>query len=953
VLSPHGDPGAPLVGRDRQAQVLRDLVASARDGRGGSVIVSGEAGIGKSRLVADVTRHAAAHGVTVLEGRCVALGDDPMRHAALVELLRDSRRSDGPAAQRADLADVTTERLLEQLLVVVDQGRPGSPVLIVVEDLHWADRATCEVLMVLARSTTQRAACLVLTCRTDELPRGHHVRLLLAELEQARIAAGVRLPRLGPADVATLIGLLGGAADDGVAARVQRLSAGNPLLVRELCAAWRAAGTDAVPEDLPLLGLLLVRVDRLSPAARAVADVVAVAGAAVDALTLDGVLAELAVGDEVALREALDRHVLVRRADHVEFHHVLVADAVRAQLLPAERRRFHRAWAEALRATAPIGVLAHHWAEAGAAREALTASISAGDLATADLAPTEAVRHYRRALELWAVVDDPVAVAGCSFVDLSRKAADSLHRNGDRRGAVAVLDAAKQSLDPGDAVTASVLAERTGWYLLRLGHTAAAHDAYAEAVALLPDDAPPSVRGTVLAGSVRSAERRHDARAGIELAGAAVTAVSSLPLRDRRHAHYMLARALVVAGEDGAAHDHLVVAAQAAEEALDPITHAVAILDRADLLAGTTGFDAVIEDADASAVRLRNRGRRDPNATLVLGVAASLDARCGRIAVARRRLGQIFDEARTPMTLAYAHALAGWCDLEDLATRSAFEHLEMARFLATSLRQWRLGATLSIARAEWARLWGALDQAKEAIDDGLRAIETTGDDELRGHLALLGLRVLRARAAGADRRTPASLEALDRDRALYTDIAEEVVSPWRHRHRFDSIAAELEAHRHTDPTAGAAAWLEAATQWDVAAWPRQARLAELDAASLLIAAGDRAGASGLLDAVVARAEAIESRALVEQARLVAERAGFVRRVPAATSPPANHAEPLDRLTRRERTVLDLVSNGATNREIGAALFISDKTASVHVSRILTKLGVSTRGEAGVIARRHR
>ena len=449
VPSPLGDPGAPLVGRDRQARVLRDLVSSAREGRGGSAVVGGEAGIGKSRLVADVMRHAVADGMTVLEGRCIALGDEPMRHAALVDLLRDPRRPGGSAAERTGLADVTTERLLEELLAVVEQAHAGSPLLVVVEDLHWADRATCEVLMVLGRHVVSRPVGLVLTCRTDELPRGHHVRLLLAELEQAGVSVDVTLPRLDPADVATLIGVLGGTADDTAAARVYQLSAGNPLLVRELCAAWRADGGAAVPDELPLLRLLLVRVDRLSPPARAVADVVAVAGAAVDALTLDGVLAALGDGRPGA---PCARHSTATSScaagDHVEFHHVLVADAVRAQLLPGERQHIHRAWAEALRATAPIGVLAHHWAEGGVSREALSASVSAGDLATADLAPVEATRHYRRALDLWSVVEDPARVAGCSFVELSRKAAESLHRNGDRREAVAVLDVARRSLSP-------------------------------------------------------------------------------------------------------------------------------------------------------------------------------------------------------------------------------------------------------------------------------------------------------------------------------------------------------------------------------------------------------------------------------------------------------------------------------------------------------------------------
>ena len=299
-----------------------------------------------------------------------------------------------------------------------------------------------------------------------------------------------------------------------------------------------------------MLDVLLARAERLSPAGRQVAAALATAGRPVDA----GLLGDLSdAGDDVSpgLREALDHHLLVREGDVVEFHHVLVAEAVGRKLLPTERRALHRRWAEVLRASAPAGVLAHHWAEAGEPRRALSASITAGDLAAADLAAHDAFGHYRRALQLWEQVEDPERAAGCSFVELSRRTAEVANRSGHRDVAVAIIDEARRTVDAGDdPTTASVLAERRAWYLLRLGRSHEADDAYAAAVELLPDDAPPAVRAAVLAGSVRAAEQRHDAGAALVRARAAMDAAITAP-QVQVHAHYMLARALLVAQDWG------------------------------------------------------------------------------------------------------------------------------------------------------------------------------------------------------------------------------------------------------------------------------------------------------------------------------------------------------------------------------------------------------------------
>ena len=597
-------------------------------GRGGALAIVGEAGIGKSRLVRDVTSGAGA----VHEGRCIALGGEPLRHAALVDMLRNAGPPEGT------LAGATTEQLLERMLGLADVGTEELPIILVVEDVHWADRATCEVLMVLARHAASRPSTLLMTCRDDELPLGHYVRLLLAELGQAELVTTVQLRRLGAADVAQLIEHLTGPVDDVTAAAIFHRSAGNPLLVRELCAGdfgrrGPGAPNDVPMLDVPMLDVLLARAERLSPAGRQVAAALATAGRPVDAAVLAEHLSE--VGDDVVaagLREALDHHLLVRQGDVVEFHHVLVSEAVARKLLPTERRALHRRWAEVLRTRAPAGVLAHHWAEAGEPRRALSASITAGDLAAADLAAHDAFGHYRRALQLWDEVEEPDRAAGCSFIELSRRTAEVANRSGNRDVAVDVIDAARRTIDAADdPTTASVLAERRAWYLLRLGRSEEADRAYTEAVELLPDDAPPAVRAAVLAGTVRAAEQRLDADAALARAQAAMDAAVTAP-QVQVHAHYMLARALLVAQDWGGAEREFVAAVASAEEHLEPVTGAVALADLCELLAPQGRLAEALAVAIDSAARLRAAGWVDPNATLVDGVAASMELRRGDVA---------------------------------------------------------------------------------------------------------------------------------------------------------------------------------------------------------------------------------------------------------------------------------------------------------------------------------
>jgi predicted ATPase/DNA-binding CsgD family transcriptional regulator len=1008
--------GPSLIGRARELGALRDRLDRAANGRGSAVLVTGEAGIGKSRLTRELAADARDRGWAIAEGRCVAVGGEPMRRAALLDLLRT------PGSPQTT-SGASTEELLERVLALVDTASSPTPLLVIVEDLHWADRATCEVLMVLARHVAERPSCLVLTSRDDELPRGHHVRGFLAELRRAQLVSAVALPRLGAADVATLIQHLVGPVDPAKASAVFDRSDGNPLLVEELCVAGIGAG--AGPGGGPGSGsggpggglsggstgldledrfvdVLLARTDRLSDAATSIAAAVAAAGRYVDETVLAEVVDTSAERFAAGLREALDHHLLVRCGGAVGFRHVLVGEAVHGQLLRAERATLHARWAAVLsRRDEDPAVLAHHWAEADDPERALTASVVAGDAALGAIAPHEAMVHYRRALDLWPAVDDPVGQAKRSRTDLCALAAESANWAGAPAEAVELVTLALESQaadDPDDRVATSRLLERQGWYLLRQGRTDAARAPYQAAVEGLPDDAPPAHRARVLAGSVRIWERQRDparalatGRAALAAAEAAVAAGGSEAETQLGEVRYMLSRALLAAGHTDAALDELSECSILAEDAVNAVMLSISLLDRADVLAPLGRLDEIAADALAAADRLQARGHGDPHALLCRGTAAAILHRQGRTEPARALAESIVEQARTPATLTFGHLATGVLDLDQGRLGDAREHLEMARFLSAPLFDGRMAGNLATGRAELALAEGRLDDARAAVDEGIERVACTGDDEVLCDLCLLGLRIAADRAGGSDQRRSERARARDAaaiaryerrlavlvlDHTTDTDRVPDGVGaafPRPHEIGWERPVARTMAlawaaeRARLDGEPDADAWALAADGWLVIGRPRHAALARLRQAEALLARVEtRPLAEDVLEHALKQARIVGSQLFADHVGSVARRAGVTlsgplspAAAPVSATAATGGMSPADgdlrarlaSLTRREREVLDLVAAGATNRQIGAALYISTKTASVHVSRILTKLGVVSRREAAELARR--
>jgi predicted ATPase len=440
-----------LVGRVAEAAQLWAAFERAVAGSPATVVVAGEAGVGKTRLVSELLARARAHGALALVGGCLDVGEGVVAYAPMVEALRPLGELLGPeelervlAGARPELARLVPElgapvasvssrggsvgaeatgvlepgRLFELLLGVLHRLAERGAVLLVVEDLHWADRSTRNLLGFLVRNLRGGVA-LVLTYRSDELHRRHPLRGFLAELERSGRVERLELGRLGRRELAARVGGVGGSAE--------------------------------LPEALR--DLLLARVEALPEATQRMLQVAAVAGRRVDHDLLAEVAAQPPERLVELLREAVTHHLLVvdGGSGAYAFRHALVQEAIYDDLLPVQRPPLHAASARALAAriegeggagAAELGRLAYHWYAAHDLGRALLASVQAGQAAEAAFALAEATGHYERALELWEQAPEAAASSPLDRSSLLQRAAQAASRVGEGARAVALINQA-------------------------------------------------------------------------------------------------------------------------------------------------------------------------------------------------------------------------------------------------------------------------------------------------------------------------------------------------------------------------------------------------------------------------------------------------------------------------------------------------------------------------------
>jgi predicted ATPase len=360
--------GEIFVGRAHELGVLERALAAAQAGAGATALVAGEAGIGKTRLATELGRSARTAGFEVLLGRSIDLIGTELPYQPIVDALRPLGELERTAGSQL--------RAFEQALTLVSERAVDAPVLLVLEDLHWADTSTLDLVVFLAHNIDHRRILLLVTYRTDEMS---------SAVRMSRLAQGVRRSgaamalELGPLEHRELTQLLLARAatplavvvTDAIVAR----SEGNPFFAEELL--FAAADCGQLPHGVR--DLMLQRVARLDRPAQSLLRVAAAAGREVAYALLQAVARQPDADLREGLRQAVEHGVLV--ADHMSgsfrFRHALLAEAIYGTILPGEREELHARLAEELTrsAAAAPAELSRHWAAAGRRPEAMVASI--------------------------------------------------------------------------------------------------------------------------------------------------------------------------------------------------------------------------------------------------------------------------------------------------------------------------------------------------------------------------------------------------------------------------------------------------------------------------------------------------------------------------------------------------------------------------------------------------
>ncbi|PWU55852.1 LuxR family transcriptional regulator [Micromonospora sp. S4605] len=945
-----------LVGRQSELAALRDALARARTGEPTTVLVGGEAGVGKTRLLEEFGGLATAAGARLLVGQCLELGEAGLPFAPFAAALRDVLRHDGPAV--LDGYEAEFARLLPELArVPVGVAAPAAvptsdaprgylfdlvaglfhrlaaaqPLVLVIEDLHWADRSTRDLIGFLVRAARTARLLLVCTYRTDELHRGHPLRPFLAELDRARGVERVELGRLDRDGTAAILADLLAAepaarAVDDVHDRTQ----GNPFFIEELAAAGDPIGCAALPDTLR--DLLLARVDRLPDAAQRVLRIAA-AGGTRFAHQLIAEVAGLPEAElEDALRAAVAAQLVVADPDgDYEFRHALVREAVHDELLPGEHARLHARFAAAIEAQphlVPAGrapaEIAHHWYAAHDHPRALVTARAAARAAGERYAYAEQSRLLERVLELWELVPDAADRLGMDHLAVLEETLAAATTAGDYKRALTLARAALAEVDAdAEPLRAAGLLDRHARMLAMLGKAdGAAELREAYRLAERVPDGPERLR--LLAG-ITAQLARIDPVGGTRLAADVLAAAQEsgidqtlLPVQLAVLCHRQGSADLGLAEVDRA--ERLARAAGNAESLV------TALVYRSDVLFELGRYAESAQAAADGVTEARRVGiSRSTGAYLLSNQAEALLA-LGRwteaeeICAEAARIdppgvsGLHWLQLRAGQRLAQGHPGA------DEAVGRALSFLSRPYLHAHQrlpLLELRLAAAL--AADDRTEAWRAAEAALV-------------DPDLPG-CPRYAWPVLTALARAARQLDDGSLVA--RVAALATSVPVRFPAERAHAAELAAIVAAGD-----DPLA---AWRTAVSAWRADGQPWPLGRALLSLAEAAAAAGERDEVSTAVAEAAAIADRLGAPPLAERAATLARRVGLrgaTRGRPGA-----------DLLTLREREVLRLVAEGHSNSRIAEELFISPKTASVHVSRIIAKLDVSNRVEAAALAHR--
>ncbi|WP_079030009.1 helix-turn-helix transcriptional regulator [Streptomyces ambofaciens] len=968
---------SPLVGREDELARLHDVLERARSGEARAVLIAGDAGVGKTRTLDEVAGRAAAAGTTVLTGHCVDLGDVGLPYLPFTEILgalaADERfaavLAAHPAADRllgggadggpdgGDAATRSRLRLFEGVTALLTELADISPLLLVLEDLHWADQSSRDLLrFLLSRGVLQRPSggapghrlAVLASYRTDDLHRRHPLRPLLAELVRLPAVERLELRPLPDADVARLVRLLGDRPlPDTTVHRIVERAEGNAFYAEELVAAADAPA-GGVPSGLA--DVLLIRFEQLSETAQQVLRTAAVAGRRVGHELLREAVGLPEEELETALREAVGRQLLVSGDDGTySFRHALAREAVYADLLPGERARLHGAFARLLsgpksRADS-AAERAHHYRESHDLPEALAASLAAADHAQRVGAPAEELRHVETALDLWSAVDAAARPAGSDVVTLTLRASAAAAHAGELHRAVSLTRSALAGLgQDADLELAARVRYTLAGNLLNVDNLSAAFAHSSEALELIPAEPPSTTWMWAAATHVMAARQVGEYETALRVARRALRVADQLGVVDAR-ADLLISLTSLEGGNRSTpqGREQLLEARELARRAGNAPVEMRALFN----LAIGSFESGDLEECRHWASEGLDRARRSG----LLSSPYPREMRYLRLLV-QYTLGHwdecvraAADEAgAVPATGGHAAGPGLYVAL----ARGDFGAVDRARLLLEGPFDWMGTLVAGIVLTDAAASRG---DAEEAVRWTRSTVEVLSDDAgvlpaATVRLAALALsavadRVVELRGAGDE-------AAADR----WTDTATELLGQARRAagHGEDGVPQGPEGQ----------AWLaRAEAEWariagagpDPAAWQRAvAGFAHGDVyerarcrfrlAEALLAAGRREEAAAEADIVRREADRLGATLLRERLDGLARRGRLTGAREGAAV-----------LTAREQDVLRLLALGRSNRQIGEELFISAKTASVHVSNILAKLDAASRTEAVAVAYR--
>jgi class 3 adenylate cyclase len=1020
----HGGRGA-FIGRRDHLTVLRAALRSAVEGQPRIVFVTGETGIGKSRLVSEFLDSVSSEALTLFGAAPVLVGQE-VPFAPIVALLRELRAKLSEDSVREMLprdselarlipdrlihhrpsleqvaADISWDRrsrtgLFEQFIALLARlGGDGTrPLVVALEDLHWADSSSLDLLAYVIRNLTEGHVLLVATYR--ELRHGGDLgahQRLASEATRHSWVNHIELGPLNEADTRNLVMAAGGGAGSQATrlATIAAKSGGNPLFAEQLVL---ATSGDEIPHSLA--DLLEQQVSRLSQQARRVVQIAAVAGVSVPAADLESASAVFGLDVLEAIKETLDSGVLdLRRDGHAVryvFHHSLMQEVVCADLIPLEQVQLHTVLASVITQHQEGGTadrsraceLARHWSAAGRPGEAYPWLVIAGEAAEDVFAFAEAQASYEAAIEAHPYARQQESgsrrAIGYHF------AAGSMEAAAERRGLIErtanaaslagnpsrALELVESLLDEGRKEDARLLGMRAQ-FLWELGQPSAALGAYRSAVSALREQTTANAAAVLRAAARTSllASEFADARDYARLAVQA--AQSSGAQSDARQALTTLGAALAHLG-DMAGAQHALEEARSAEarqrrqSRLSPRPSRIV-----DLLVGYWSRSAIMsrlgqpEESAAAAIAGVRRAHElgvDHGWGGLMGVAAAEELiALGRWGEADVLLGDLVEPngqaaADVHAARAYLHALTG-------RVADGLGELALARE-APSVHAIGAKAEVLMARADAQLALDAnqLSEASRVLAEALVELSPKMELRERADLTALALRVIadRAELAGYLRATSEATELqeaaaqldgqlvalpFDGDARRIEDRRLDAIGRW------GSLEFErAKGHKSAD------AWVAVAEEWDRLQDPFRGAYARFRAAEAQLARRDLRPA-GRQSLVAAHRVALEVGA--EPLRRDIEALARRSRVDVRESPRSESAEPAKEvdqtrqrrpdlgLSTRELEVLTLLAEGRTNREIATTLFISEKTAGHHVSNILGKLGVRSRVEAAAMA----